>query len=192
MPEINLSPFPLLESPSLLMRELHQADAPQIFYFRSSPDMMSYILRPPAKSLDEAHDWLKKVSDSFLANEGIVWAMALHDNPGFMIGNIGIWKIIAEHRRGVLGYVLDPAYRKKGYMQEAIREVLRYGSDQIGLNTIMAEVSPDNAASIAVLEKAGLRREGLLREDHFANGRFYDTALYGVTKAEYLRRMQSV
>lgn len=191
MLQIQLSPFPLIRTERLLMRSLQEADVEQVFYFRSSPHFFPYSLRPPMTSMEEAHAWMKKVHDSFLANEGILWALALPDNPGFMIGNIGIWKIIPENHRGVLGYALDPAFRKQGYMHEAMKEVLHYGFNQIGLNTLMAEASPENAASVSVLEKAGLRREGLLREDTFANGRFYDTVVYGLTKTEFNARKES-
>ena len=67
-----------------------------------------------------------------------------------------------------------------GYAQEAGRAVISHAFDVLGLNRIEAEIDPRNEASARVLERLGLRREGLLRERWIVAGEVSDSALYGL------------
>jgi len=54
----------------------------------------------------------------------------------------------------------------------------------IGLHRIEAEVDPENAASIRVLERAGFKQEGVLRERYFENGEARDSIFYGLVRPQ--------
>ena len=53
---------------------------------------------------------------------------------------------------------------EKGYATEALKEILRFGFDQLNLHRIEAGCAVENVASIKVLEKAGMQREGRKRQ----------------------------
>jgi len=69
---------------------------------------------------------------------------------------------VADDARGVhaeIGWVLDPAHSGRGYATEAVRELLRYGFDELGLRRVTAECFLDNEASWRLMERVGMRRE---------------------------------
>lgn len=156
-----------------------------MFFLRSDPEVNRYSLRPLDTSMQQAEDFIQLVEALLRNNEGITWVMALKEDPGTMIGNISIWRLIKEHYRGELGYVMHTAFHGKGYMSEALREVLNYGFGTLELHSLEASVSPENLPSIRLLERNGFTREAFFRENYFAHGRFYDTAVYSMLAKEW-------
>ncbi len=64
---------------------------------------------------------------------------------------------------GHLSWALEAPYRGRGLATRALRLLVRYAFDELGMHRLEAYVEPDNHASIRVAGRAGLRREGLLR-----------------------------
>jgi RimJ/RimL family protein N-acetyltransferase len=84
-----------------------------------------------------------------------------------------------------LGYQLGPAVWGRGYATEAVRAVVTFGFGTVGARRVWARVNPGNGASCRVVEKAGLRREGVLRRCEFAAGEWRDLALYAALADEW-------
>lgn len=63
----------------------------------------------------------------------------------------------------MIGYSLDKEYNGKGYMTEAVKQVVRYAFEELKFHRITGEASPDNPGSIRVLENAGFHKEGIAR-----------------------------
>jgi RimJ/RimL family protein N-acetyltransferase len=85
-----------------------------------------------------------------------------------------------------LWYCLERYCWGEGYATEAARALLRYGADDLGLHRIWAHVVPDNEASVRVLEKLAMRREGRLREGLLIRGEWHDVYLYAILEREWL------
>ncbi|HSC37593.1 MAG TPA: GNAT family protein, partial [Chitinophagaceae bacterium] len=111
--------------------------------------------------------------------DGITWGIYLKTAPG-LIGTIGLWRIIKEHHRAEIGYLLSPAWQRRGLMQEAMEKVLDYGFSVIGLHSVEANVNPDNEASIRILEKNHFVREAYFKENYYYNGVFKDSVIYSL------------
>lgn len=69
-----------------------------------------------------------------------------------------------KYRTAEVWYKLHPDYWGKGYGTESLRTLIRFGFDQLHLHRIEAGCAVENIASIKVLEKAGMRREGRKRK----------------------------
>ena len=179
MPEINFHPFPVLTTERLVLREITQADVNELFVLRSDERIQKYLDREPAKSTEDAARFIQMITDAHAANEHINWGIALKDDPK-LIGNICFWRIELAHYRAEIGYTLHPDMQNKGIMKEAIKAALDYGFGVMGLHSVEANVNPENAASIAVLERNGFVREGYFKENYFYNGRFIDSAIYSL------------
>jgi [ribosomal protein S5]-alanine N-acetyltransferase len=89
-----------------------------------------------------------------------------------------------RHRRGEMGYWCGAAYRGHGFMTEAARAVMQFGFEQLGLHRVQASHFPRNPASARILEKIGMRREGLLREYVQKNGQAEDVIYYAALKSD--------
>lgn len=175
---VSFIPFPELQTERLLLRRFTTEDTPEMFLLRSDKAIIQYLSKGPAKSLKEAEDFIISINTNIDNNESVLWAIVLKENPAKAIGNICYWQLSKEHYRAELGYVLAPAYWRKGIMKEALLKVIEYGFTGMGLHSIEARVNPANIASAALLEATGFVREGYFKEDFFHGGKFEDTAVY--------------
>lgn len=84
-----------------------------------------------------------------------------------------------------LGYAVRADRWGKGYATDAARRMIEFGFGDLDLHRISAAIGPDNAASIAVVEKLGMQYEGRLRDHVFTNGGWRDSLLYSVLSHEW-------
>jgi ribosomal-protein-alanine N-acetyltransferase len=182
MLDVNFSPFPEINTKRLLLRQPVLSDAPDLFELRSNIEVMQYVNRPLAKTIEDAEELIKKITDIINTNEGINWCITLKENPQKVMGNIGIWQLKKENYRGEIGYMLHPNFWRKGIMQEAIEAVINYGFNQMQLHSLEAKINPLNTASANILEKNNFVKEAHFKEDLFWEGKFLDTAVYSLLK----------
>ena len=104
-----------------------------------------------------------------------------------MIGHIFLGKTNpAINNEYNLGYILNPAFHSKGYCTEASRAIVDYGFGVLKANRIRAACNPENIPSWKVMEKIGLRKEGLykkrffIRNDEQGNPIYTDEVSYGL------------
>lgn len=182
MLEISFNPFPLLTTERLLLRQMNDGDAGQVLRLRSDEISMQFLDKPLMQTLKEAELLIRKINTDISTNEGITWAIALKENPSRLIGTIGLWRIIKDHYRAEIGYMLLPEYFNKGYMKEAINEVIKFSFHQLNLHSIEAHINPANIASARVLKTTGFIQEAYFRENFYYNGMFKDSAVYSLVK----------
>ena len=176
----NFKPFPELKTERLLLRRIAMSDAEAIFFLRSDETVLKFINKEPAKSIQEAEEFIKRINDDIDANDVIMWAITLKEEPGKLVGTICFWRLQKENYRAEIGYVLHPHSWRKGIMKEAIHEVVEYGFSTMQLHTIEARINPDNQASAALLESTGFVKEAFFKEDYFFQGKFLDTEVYSL------------
>jgi [ribosomal protein S5]-alanine N-acetyltransferase len=174
------SPFPEIKTTRLLLRKMVPADAPELLFLRSDDTVMQYIDREKTKSLEEATAFIDKINTYIDNNESILWAIALQDKPGTLIGTICFWNITREHFRAEVGYMLHPTFWNRGLMKEALLAVIDFGFNEMKLHSIEGRINPDNSVSGILLEKAGFVREAYYKEDFYFRGKFIDTAVYSL------------
>jgi len=184
MQNINFNPFPIITTNRLLLRQIEKSDANDIFLLRSDERVMKYIDRPPAKTIDDAYELMQKIADQEKNNDAVTWAITLKEELK-LIGTICYWNIKKEHYRAEIGYVLHPDYWGKGIMQEALTEILNFGFKVMKLHSIEANVNPENAASIKLLERNKFVREAYFKENYFYDGKFLDSEIYSLLTGEF-------
>ena len=180
MLEPNFSPFPIIKTERLLLRCIEMKDAPELLFLRGSDKTMQYIDREKLTSTAEAEALIQKILESLNTNEGIMWCITLINKPKILIGTIGHWRLLKQHYRAEVGYMLHPDHWNKGIMKEALLAVIDYGFNVMKLHSIEAHINPANAASAALLESTGFTREAYFKEDFFFNGAFIDSAIYSL------------
>lgn len=180
MAEINFTPFPEILTERMILRKINEADAEQIFKLRSDEEVMKYIGKKPIVSIEEAKAFMNLITESLTKNDGITWAMTMKESPEKLIGTIGLWRIIKDHFRAEIGYMLLPLYWRKGLMKEAILQLISFGFNELKLHSIEGRINPLNIASGTILESTGFVKEAHFKEDFFFNGKFEDTAIYSI------------
>lgn len=184
MLELNFTPFPTLTTNRLTLRRIVASDAQQCFNLRNSATVMKYIDRPMAHKIEDAWEWIKKVDDGINNNQLICWAISLKEDPT-LIGTISYHRIIKEHHRAEIGYMLHPLHWRKGLLTEAAREVIEYGFRELKLHSIEANVNPLNKASMALLKKFHFVLEAHFHEDFYFNGKFLDSYIFSLLERHY-------
>jgi len=179
MLDINFQPFPVLITKRLTLRQINEDDKNDLFVLRSDNNVMQFIDKPKAKSPDDAAKLIRLITDALNNNEGITWGITLKKGGG-LIGTIGYWRIVKEHYRAEIGYLLHSGHQGKGLMQEAISCVLGYGFKTMKLHSIEANVNPANAASIKLLKKNSFIREAYFKENYYYEGRFLNSVVYSL------------
>lgn len=122
MLSFNFTPFPVLRTDKLLLRQMTLADAFGVYELRSNEEIMQYINRLLTKTVEEAENWIRIILEALAKNEGITWCIALKDKPDDHVGSIGLWRIEKENHRAEIGYMLHPALQGKSIMYEAIQK----------------------------------------------------------------------
>ena len=191
MLNLSFKPFPLIETERLRLRKISRKDVNEIFFLRSDKRVLHYLDKAPAKTKKDAYDFIKIVHDAEKNADGITWGITLK-NIEKIIGTIGFWRMQKEHYRAEIGYILHPDYWGKGITQEAITVVIKYGFEVMKLHSIEANVNPDNAASIRLLEKNGFVREAYFKENYYFDGSFLDSAVYSLIISDHIKRNNDV
>jgi RimJ/RimL family protein N-acetyltransferase len=92
----------------------------------------------------------------------------------------------AHNTQAELGWVLDLAYAGYGYATEALRELLRYCFQDLGVRRVTANCFLDNDTSWRLMERVGMRRElHAVRKSLHRSGRWLDTIGYAILKDEW-------
>lgn len=119
-----------------------------------------------------------------------------HDPDGEVIGDCMLrrenaWAQVevrdqAQGAQAELGWVLDPVHTGQGYATEAVRELLRYCFEDLGVRRVVANSFLDNESSWRLMERVGMRREAhAVRESLHRSGRWLDTVTYAVLAEEW-------
>ncbi len=178
MVQLNFESFPLLETGRLILRQLTAADTADIFSLRSNEEAMQYINKPRLKSMDDAVELVKTMTN---LSERIIWGIRLKDLDQ-VVGTIGYHRILKEHFRAEIGYMLLPQYWNTGLMSEAVAKVIEFGFNEMKLHSIEAIINPGNSNSRKILQKFNFLKEGYFKEDFFFDGKFYDSEVYSLVK----------
>jgi len=179
MLQVNFTTFPTLETERLILRDISINDAPEIYFLRSDATVLTYLDKKPDDSEAVSIEWIRMVKKNQEDNNSILWGITEKGNNR-LIGTISFWRLIKEHYRAEIGYVLHPDYYGKGIMPEAMKAVLNYGFEKMQLHSVEANVNPANTGSIKALEKNGFVREAYFRENYYHDGKFLDSAIYSL------------
>ena len=102
-----------------------------------------------------------------------------------LIGGCGIRRKPDNDWEADIGYELAPEHWGNGHATQATRAMVAYGFQELKVHRVSSWCIADNTASVAVLERAGLKLEGRLREIDRFKGRWWDYLLYGLLEEEW-------
>jgi [ribosomal protein S5]-alanine N-acetyltransferase len=179
-----LKDLPTLETERLILRKLTLDDAQDMFEYAQDSEIARLGLWQPFYTLQDSIDDLNSVLEGYAQGKMMTWAME-HKEDRKMIGRLVLGHYEPDDARADLGYAMNRRYWGKGYATEAIRRVVKFGFEELSLNRIGAVVLPENIASIRVLEKAGLKFEGVRREFAFIGDKYCDLHCYSILKREW-------
>ena len=174
-----------IETDRLLLRDFRPDDWESVHRYASDPEVTRYMLWGP-NTPEETRSFIRRA----IAEQGerprrhYELAVVLK-GQGPLIGSCGIDVSAPERRQGWIGYALARHHWGQGYATEAARGVVTFGFGELGLHRIFGTCDPANRASARVMEKLGMRREGLLKEYSWGKDAWHDRELYAVLDYEW-------
>ena len=181
------SHMPTLETERLLLRPIRVSDSPDMFAYAQDPEVTRYLLWRPHPDISHTREYLEYLAGRYRLGMHHEWAMIYKENNR-MIGTCGFAHIDCPHNVGEIGYVLNPEYRGRGLVPEAADRVLRFGFSVLGLHRIEARFIEGNQASCRVMEKLGMRYEGIRREAMLIKGMYRNIGTYAILAQEFRTR----
>ncbi|WP_226998827.1 GNAT family N-acetyltransferase [Flavisolibacter tropicus] len=152
----------LIETDRLIVSDFNLDDAAFIIKLVNSPGWLQYIGDRNIKSPEEARQYLENGPLKSYKQWGFGLYRVALKNTNTAIGMCGLIK--REVLDGIdIGFALLPAYEGQGYAYEAAKAVLDYAAKDLGMKRMLAITMVDNAASIKLLQKLGLRFEKMIR-----------------------------
>jgi [ribosomal protein S5]-alanine N-acetyltransferase len=178
------TPIPVLETARLRLRPFTLDDAATVRALAGAPEVAATTLNIPHPYPEGAAEaWISTHREAAANANSVTWAI-VRASDAVLMGAISIG-LTKAHQRGELGYWLGVPFWNQGYTTEAARRVTAFGFADLGLHRVQATCLPRNVASSRVMEKAGLRYEGLLR-GYFRKGEtFEDVVMYAVLRSEF-------
>ena len=167
-------------TPRLKLRSARPDDLEAMHAVLSDPCATRWWSTPPHESLEQTRVWL----DSMIAHGP--------DNPDFVIerggvviGKAGFWKLPE------VGYILHPDHWGQGIAGEAVEAATGHVFATREIDHLTADVDPENAASIRLLERLGWVKTGFAERTWNIGGEWKDSLYYGLSRASWAKRLQT-
>ena len=180
------SNIPELQTDRLTLRRMKVGDSFDVFEYASREDVTEFLLWKPHPDIAYTREYLQFVATHYEIGDFFDWAVVLREEDK-MIGTCGFTKFDYTHNLGEIGYVINPEYRGRGIAVEAVREVMRFGFEELGLNRIEAKFMEHNTASLRVMEKAGMTFEGFHRKAMKIKGRYETVGYSAILRDEFFK-----
>jgi [ribosomal protein S5]-alanine N-acetyltransferase len=164
-----------LETDRLILRDLEEKDASE-FVKQGNDKEINYFnwYLPYPLTLAKAKKIIKKRS---VEQKGHRWlyelGIFLKENEKF-VGIVSLYDVSKPENKAKLGYWIGKEHRKKGYVGEAVKEIIRFAFQDLKLNKISAKTMEDNEKSMKLLKKLDFRKIGIKKWDKIIDGKKHD------------------
>ena len=152
MVNINFTPFPILTTERLTLRQLSTDDRHDIFALRSDPEINKYLGREPSKTIEDAIHFINRINENIKNNHSIYWVISLTRSKEF-VGTICLFDFSNETNSCEIGYELLTKFQGQGIMKEATEEVIKYAFQALQCQKIVAFTHNENQHSTKLLTK---------------------------------------
>lgn len=178
----------MLETARFYLREFVQEDWEAVHAYASQEIVSQHQPWGP-NSPKETQQYLKDVLNQQLKQPRTDFTFAIvWKETGKVIGAGELSSIDSTNRSGEIGYILHPDCWGKGIAAETALLLLEFGFKEKRLHRIEARCDPQNTRSQKVLEKAGMEKEGKLRQNLRMDKGWRDSLLYGILEDEWQKR----
>ncbi|TET51846.1 MAG: N-acetyltransferase, partial [Anaerolineales bacterium] len=175
---------PTIETERLVLRPFTLDDASAVQELAGEWEIAANTLNMPHPYEDGmAEEWIGGHQAACDEGKELTLAIVRGENCQ-LIGAMGLM-LALEHYRGELRYWIGRPYWNQGYCTEAVRAIVDYGFEELGLNRIEAWHFAQNLASGRVMQKTGMLREGRMRQRAKRWDEFKDMEFYAILRSDW-------
>jgi [ribosomal protein S5]-alanine N-acetyltransferase len=146
------TPFPILKTERLTLRQLLINDEAEIFTLRTDSEINKYLDRPLSNTIEDARNFIHTVNENVHKNISLYWAITLRDS-NTVVGTICLYGFSNEDDSCEIGYELLTNFQRQGIMKEAAEKVIDHAFNTIKVQKMEAFLHRDNQRSVKLLEK---------------------------------------
>ncbi len=185
----------VIETERLTLRRFEMSDAEAMFRnWASDPEVVRFMAFDRCDTLEETRKRIDEWQQYFCKKASDSWALfAIVLKPGGeVIGMIDFAETEPKARSAEVGYQLGKAWWGNGYAAEALRALIKYCFETIGLNRVWARYDIRNVHSGRVMQKVGMRYEGTFRQCKLCKGELVSHTQYAILAEEvFLQKKDS-
>lgn len=172
-----------IETERLILRPISMFDAKDMFEYASDPEVSKFLTWEPHKNLEETLNVLSKMTNT--SENHKIFAIVLKEKKK-MIGTMDaiLFGRCEEDKKAEIGYCISREYWNKGITTEALKAMIDFLFKEYNLHRIQAKHAVDNPASGRVMEKAGMQKEGILRDYMIVRGKYLDLVIKSILSKE--------
>jgi ribosomal-protein-alanine N-acetyltransferase len=179
---------PFLIGTKIYLRPLEREDAKQCAGWFNHPEILRTLLAYRPVNLRAEEEFIDKALQS---EHDLVLGIALQGSDR-LIGGTGLHQMDFRSRHASFGITIGEKEEwGKGYGTEATRLMVGHAFETLNLNRVWLHVYEYNQRGIRVYERVGFRKEGVLRQDTYREGRYWDTIVMGILQEEWDARRAS-
>ena len=170
----------------LYLRELDESDWPALLHCLGDAETVQYTEFEPftAASARWLTQWAREKKQEDPRSVFAFGVMLSPDEPVVGIATLTVRNLALGEAD--VGVIIGCEHWGRGYGTAAVRDLLALGFGTLRLHRIIGECEPENLGSARMLEKAGMVREGCLREHRRQKGRWVDRLLYAILDRDRL------
>ena len=155
-----MKPPETLKTSLLLLRLPRMEDAEPIFQkYAQDPEVTKYLTWRPHENIDTTRAFLQRCIQCWKDETAFPWVITRKDDQTLL----GMIEIRLDQFRANFGYGIARPYWGHGYTTEAAKRVIQWALEQKNIYRVWATCDVENLASVRVLEKTGMQKEGILR-----------------------------
>ena len=181
------SNMPTLYTERLSLRAMHPIDAEDMFDYARRPEVTKYLLWREHEDIGFTRDYLNYIGQRYALGDFYDWAIIDRESRK-MIGTCGFTRIDTANNSAEIGYVLNPDFHRRGFGSEAVKRILKFGFEELGINRIEARFMQGNEASLALMLSVGMTFEGYMRDLVFVKGSYRTVGVSSILRSEYEER----
>ena len=175
---------PVIETKRLLLRKVKKKDTHDMYEYSCDGRVSEYLLWSPHPNEKYTKSYISSLKKQYKNHTFFDFAVIYKEN-GKMIGTCGFSRVDAENSCVEIGYVLSHDYWGMGIAAEAAREMIRLAFEEFGFNRVEARYMTENIHSARVMEKLGMKKDGVLRSAVCVDGVYHDVGYYSILNDEY-------
>ncbi len=172
-----------LESERLSLTIITQDDIERLHHLHTIPEVDEYNTMGIPKDVEETKKSLKPLFEAVTQNPptSYYWSISFKKTNEF-IGMAGLFLSNDKYKLGEIFYKFLPEFWGNGFATEVSKALIKFGFEELKLHKVEAGVATENIASIRVLEKSGMVREGLRRKILPIRGEWKDNYHYAIVE----------
>ena len=185
-----MTEHPVITTTRLILRPWRAEDAAALHLLAGRREIADTMISIPHPFTQEyAEKWVASHDEAFARGEALHFAITLA-GTGSLVGAVELRAIDAEHSQVEMSFWIGVEWWGHGYAPEAAKAVIAYAFQELKLNRLYAHHMVRNPASGRVLEKIGMKQEGLLRQRVRKWGVFEDVVLMAILRDDWRKLEQ--